>query len=166
MTISEYLSRLKEEKSLTQQQIAELSGVPMGTVSRILAGQVECPSFQAVADMTRALGGSLDELAGIERKEPEKTQDGSSDVRYGRDETYEDKLAAIYRKSLDDKNRWILLLFIILMTLLVGVIAVLIYDFRNLDIGYIRQQMANWTGKTESGYKLQLLQCGLWIIHR
>ena len=68
MTISEYLSRLKEEKSLTQQQIAELSGVPMGTVSRILAGQVECPSFQAVADMTRALGGSLDELAGIERK--------------------------------------------------------------------------------------------------
>ena len=85
MTISEYLSRLKEEKSLTQQQIAELSGVPMGTVSRILAGQVECPSFQAVADMTRALGGSLDELAGIERKEPEKTQDGSSDVRYGRD---------------------------------------------------------------------------------
>lgn len=38
MTISEYLSRLKEEKSLTQQQIAELSGVPMGTVSRILAG--------------------------------------------------------------------------------------------------------------------------------
>ena len=57
----------------------------MGTVSRILAGQVECPSFQAVADMTRALGGSLDELAGIERKEPEKTQDGSSDVRYGRD---------------------------------------------------------------------------------
>lgn len=76
MTISEYLSRLKEEKSLTQQQIAELSGVPMGTVSRILAGQVECPSFQAVADMTKALGGSLDELAGIERKEPEKTQDG------------------------------------------------------------------------------------------
>lgn len=116
--------------------------------------------------MTRALGGSLDELAGIERKEPEKTQDGSSDVRYGRDETYEDKLAAIYRKSLDDKNRWILLLFIILMTLLVGVIAVLIYDFWNLDIGYIRLQMANCTGKTESGYKLQLQQCGLWIIHR
>lgn len=110
--------------------------------------------------MTRALGGSLDELAGIEREEPEKPQDGSSDVRYGRDETYEDKLAAIYRKSLDGKNRWILLLFIILMTMLVGVIAVLIYDFRNLDVGYIRRQMAINTCKTEAG--VQTAASAMW----
>lgn len=145
MTIAEYLGKLKAEKNLTQQQIAELSGVPMGTVSRILAGQVECPSFQAVADITKALGGSLDEFAGIEPPAPPVLPippEAATVIRYERDQSYEDKLVSIYKKSLDDKNRWILLLFAILLIILVGVVALLIYDFKNLDIGYIRRQMA------------------------
>lgn len=145
MTIAEYLGKLKAEKNLTQQQIAELSGVPMGTVSRILAGQVECPSFQAVADITKALGGSLDELAGIEPPAPPVLPippEAATVIRYERDQTYEDKLASIYKKSLDDKNRWIILLFVILLIILCGIVALLIYDFRNLDIGYIRKLMA------------------------
>lgn len=145
MTIAEYLSKLKDKKNLTQQQIAELSGVPMGTVSRILAGQVECPSFQAVADITKALGGSLDEFAGIEPPAPPVLPippEAATVIRYERDQSYEDKLVSIYKKSLDDKNRWILLLFAVLLIILVGVVALLIYDFKNLDIGYIRRQMA------------------------
>ena len=145
MTIAEYLGKLKAEKNLTQQQIAELSGVPMGTVSRILAGQVECPSFQAVADITKALGGSLDEFAGIEPPASPVLPippEAATVIRYERDQSYEDKLVSIYKKSLDDKNRWILLLFAILLIILVGLIALLIYDFKNLDIGYIRRQMA------------------------
>lgn len=109
MTIAEYLSKLKDKKNLTQQQIAELSGVPMGTVSRILAGQVECPSFQAVADITKALGGSLDEFAGIKPPVcPSAEEPAGAAVRYERDQSYEDKLASIYKKSLDDKNRWLI----------------------------------------------------------
>lgn len=148
MTIAEYLGKLKTEKNLTQQQISELSGIPMGTVSRILAGQVECPSFQAVADITKALGGSLDELAGIEPPALPIPPEAATVVRYERDQTYEDKLVSIYKKSLDDKNRWIFLLFVILLIILCGIVALLIYDFRNLDIGYIRRQMAAATSET------------------
>ena len=59
------LKELKDKRKLTNQQLADLSGVPIGTINRILAGQTENPSFQTVYDMVVAMEGSLDELAGI-----------------------------------------------------------------------------------------------------
>ena len=48
MTLSEYLNRLKDERNLTLAQIADISGVPAGTVQRIMSGSTENPAFQAV----------------------------------------------------------------------------------------------------------------------
>ena len=65
MTITTQLKALKDKKQMTNQQLSDLSGVPVGTINRILSGQTENPSFQTVCDLVVTLGGSLDELAGI-----------------------------------------------------------------------------------------------------
>ena len=50
MTLSEYLNRLKDERNLTLAQIADISGVPAGTVQRIMSGSTENPAFQSVVE--------------------------------------------------------------------------------------------------------------------
>lgn len=67
MMLATQLKLLKEKRGLTNQQLADLSGVPVGTVNRILSGQTDNPSFQTICDLVLAMDGSLDELAGIEK---------------------------------------------------------------------------------------------------
>jgi predicted transcriptional regulator len=55
----------KETKNITLGEIAETSGVPLATVNRVFAGQTKNPSFDCISRIVKALGGSLDELAGI-----------------------------------------------------------------------------------------------------
>ena len=62
--LADYLKLLKNKKNLTNQELADLSGVPVGTINRIMAGQTDNPNFQTVCDIVIALDGSLDELAG------------------------------------------------------------------------------------------------------
>lgn len=57
------LNLLKEKHGLSNQKIADLSGVPIGTVSGIMSGQTSQPGFEAVsAIVTKAFGESLDEF--------------------------------------------------------------------------------------------------------
>ena len=43
--ITEKLTELKEKSALTNQQIADLSGVPLSTVTRIFSGQTDNPTI-------------------------------------------------------------------------------------------------------------------------
>ena len=63
--LSTQLKLMKEARKLTTQQLSDLSGVPVGTINRILSGQTDNPSFQTVCDLVMAMDGSLDELVGI-----------------------------------------------------------------------------------------------------
>lgn len=67
--LSEDLHALKVKNNLSVKKIAEMSGVPESTVSRILAGQTTDPGFETVRAIVVAMGGSLDELAGISKRE-------------------------------------------------------------------------------------------------
>lgn len=69
--LSTQLKLLKEKRKLTNQQLSDLSGVPVGTINRILSGQTDNPSFQTVCDMVMAMDGSLDELVGIQQEIPQ-----------------------------------------------------------------------------------------------
>ena len=71
MMLSTQLKLLKEKRKLTNQQLSDLSGVPVGTINRILSGQTDNPSFQTVCDMVMAMDGSLDELVGIQQEIPQ-----------------------------------------------------------------------------------------------
>lgn len=68
--ISAYLNKLKNESGMTQQQIADLSGVPIGTVPKYF-GRLDDDSanFEIVRKLVIAMNGSLDELAGIQPKQ-------------------------------------------------------------------------------------------------
>ena len=54
MTIEEMKKR-KIERGLSNKQLAELSGVPLGTLQRILAGKTKAPRRDTVEALTRAL---------------------------------------------------------------------------------------------------------------
>ena len=56
---------MKDQRKLTNQQLADLAGIPVGTINRIMEGQTDNPSFQTVCDIVMVLDGSLDELVGI-----------------------------------------------------------------------------------------------------
>ena len=51
----EELRRLKQETGMTNQQIADASGVPLGTVNRVLAGRAKNPAYSTVSAMRDAM---------------------------------------------------------------------------------------------------------------
>ena len=65
MEILQHLKNLKEKKGYSNAKIAELSNVPLPTVNKVYSGDTPNPSFETVARITIALGGSLDVIAGI-----------------------------------------------------------------------------------------------------
>ena len=59
---AEILKKLKDESKLTTKQISEKSGIPESTISRILSGQTDNPSFDSIYAIVKAMGGSLDSV--------------------------------------------------------------------------------------------------------
>ena len=130
--ISEKLKALKTEKNLTTQQLSELSGLPVSTISRILSGQTDSPGFLAVADLVRAMGGSLDEVAGLKAPEPPKEPDPP------KASTEHSELIKLYERSIAAKNGWIRKLAITCCVLAGLLILILSVDVLNGSIGFIR----------------------------
>ena len=128
MMLATQLKLLKEKRGLTNQQLADLSGVPVGTVNRILSGQTDNPSFQTICDLVLAMDGSLDELAGIE-KEPAPAE---AKGRVNHD------LIHLYEKMIDHKNRWIHRLFVLSCLLASIFVFLVIFDLMNPATGFVR----------------------------
>lgn len=80
--ISAYLNRLKNQTGYTQQQLSDISGVPLGTIPKYFgAMDDDSANFEIVRKLVIAMHGSLDELAGIAPKqieinEEKLTEDG------------------------------------------------------------------------------------------
>lgn len=76
--------RLRQNKNMTQEQLAARIGVTPQALSRWERGQ-SLPDLALLADVCRVLEVSADELLGIEdRKEPENGDGRSRDVIWGR----------------------------------------------------------------------------------
>ena len=128
MMLATQLKLLKEKRGLTNQQLADLSGVPVGTVNRILSGQTDNPSFQTICDLVMAMNGSLDELAGIEKapEGPEAKARASQDLIH------------LYETMIEHKNRWIHRLFVLSCLLASIFIFLVIFDLMNPATGFVR----------------------------
>ena len=61
-----------ERENVTQAELARLTDIPQGTLSRILNGTTDCPTFANVTAIVKALHGSLDVMAGIVDEPNEK----------------------------------------------------------------------------------------------
>lgn len=65
----EYIIALMEAGSYTVGDVANMSGVPASTVTKIIKGKTEKnPGFPTIVKIILALGGDLNELVGYERK--------------------------------------------------------------------------------------------------
>lgn len=157
------LKSMKERSKMTVKQISEASGIPDATVSRILSGGTEQPSFQAVAAIVIAMGFSLDELIGhapaaapaqesFKRCEGDscsmlavlKKQKEDDAARYqdmvSRYETRLEKMEHQTSSIVAKKDRWLVRLFCLSLVLAACFIILLILDICVSDVGFIFRQ--------------------------
>lgn len=148
------LKKLKEERGLTTNEIAELSNIPAATISRVLSGQTANPTFETITAITIALGGSLDEIAGI--KSPEERMQSprienvitnyadllksKDDLITEKNDRIAEKTEAIegLRKQRDKERKEKHWLAFFTATIILIVIGILIFDLANGHIGYFR----------------------------
>ena len=62
MDYIERIKMLKSEKKITNDKLAELTGIPLGTLSKILAGMNDSPKLSNIIAISSALGCSIDFL--------------------------------------------------------------------------------------------------------
>ena len=120
---AEDLKRMKEERKLTTKQISELSGIPESTISRILSGQTDNPSFDTICALVRAMGGSLDEFTGIQ-----SSADAPESLA----------LVDLYEKMIDEKNRLIKWLMAVCCILIAVFVFIGLFDLINGNIGLVQ----------------------------
>lgn len=60
--VSDKITELKKQKGLTNAKLAELSGVPLGTVSKIASGQTKDPQIGALVAIANALDCSIEDF--------------------------------------------------------------------------------------------------------
>ena len=126
--LSTQLKELKDKRKLTNQQLADLSGVPVGTINRILSGQTDNPSFQTVCDIVMAMNGSLDELAGIKEPEPPSARNKGP----GRE------VIELYQSIIAGKDKWLHRLFICCCFLTLVLVAIVGYDLTHPTVGFFQ----------------------------
>lgn len=98
--------RLKDEKfrnHLTNQQLSDVSGVPIATTSRILSGAVSNPGFFHIAALCAAMDVSMDSVAGVHPSGDQAEIDPLRQEIAYKDEIIAEKGAAIDR--LLDRSR-------------------------------------------------------------
>lgn len=70
MPYVEKLKTIKEEKDLTNAEIAKLADIPLPTITRVFNGQTPNPTFETIVKIAIGMGVSLDELIGL--KQPDE----------------------------------------------------------------------------------------------
>ena len=106
--LSTQLKLLKEKRKLTNQQLSDLSGVPVGTINRILSGQTDNPSFQQ------------------EIPQAEKKARASQEI------------LSLYEAMIESKNKWLHRLFVCCCVLTLVLIFLVIFDLMNPSVGFFR----------------------------
>lgn len=67
MPYIEKLKMIKQEKELSNAEIARVSNVPLPTVTRVFGERTLNPTFETVVDIAIGMGVSLDELVGLKQ---------------------------------------------------------------------------------------------------
>lgn len=58
----ELIDKLKKEKGWTSEELASISGVPVGTLNKIIQGDTKSPTLETVFALAHALGCSADDF--------------------------------------------------------------------------------------------------------
>lgn len=172
MELRNKLNALKEKHGLTNQQISDASGVPLGTVSGIFSGQTARPAFQDVTAILNALNESVDEFCGFAPAHaPAETENApqpvaaehhhhhiqfaplKADARELMREVMGDVYSSDAYKILDNHLRWWRLITIVLIAL---VVCWFTWDITHPKAGLIQYSSAQPTITTGMADNIQL----------
>lgn len=117
------LKKMKAKRNFTTKQISDLSGIPESTISRILSGQTDNPTFDTICAIVKAMGGSLDKLTDID------TDSDTPDLS---------ALISLYEKVIKEKNKYIKILIIISCSLAAVLAFAVLFDVVNGSIGFVK----------------------------
>ena len=131
------LSELKASKKMTNQQISDLSKVPLSTVNRIFSGQTENPNIQTIADIVGAMGGSLDELLGIQTPTQQEAQ-VQKETPVQKEPSNQAEVIELYKEIIRSKDKAIKIMGGVLVGVVAVILIVLIIDVLNGGSGYVR----------------------------
>lgn len=141
MLLHERLQQRKKLRKVTNKEIAELSGVPEPSVTRILSGETANPFYANVRDIVVALGGDEDAFFNGLPAAPvpaAPTMEAHAIALYEKRLEERDQRIADKDAVLADKNCWIRNLFIVSIILVCFLVTWLVIDIINPHIGWFR----------------------------
>ncbi|MFL0194247.1 helix-turn-helix domain-containing protein [Clostridium sp. WILCCON 0269] len=83
----EIINKLKKKKGLTSEQLSKESGVPLGTLNKILNGTTKDPKLETLKALARVLDCSLDDFDDNPKKKTIKGVDTIAAHLEGKDIT-------------------------------------------------------------------------------
>ena len=66
----EKIAEYKKKLGITSEELSRRSGVPIGTLNKILSGQTKDPKLETLKALARVLNCTLDDFDDIEKQEP------------------------------------------------------------------------------------------------
>lgn len=101
----EKINEYKKKLGLTTEELSKRSGVPIGTLNKILSGQTKDPKLETLKAISRVLGCTLDDFDDVRKKEPNYDDVEQLIARNGKQMSKDQKLRLIQLLSeidLDD----------------------------------------------------------------
>lgn len=138
MPYVEKLKAIRDEKGLTNVEIAKISDIPLATITRVFNGSTPNPTFETISRISIAMGTSIDELIGLKQPdEPpvpsrvEDTLNSYSELLKDKDDRIKELKEGIERERKEKyKVAGMFAIFAIFVLL------VLTIDILNGDFGY------------------------------
>lgn len=81
MELGEYITKYRKEAGITIDELASRSGVPKGTINKIIAGTTKSPTLENVWSIATALNKSLDDFMETPKKAKNAPSDLSEEAR-------------------------------------------------------------------------------------
>lgn len=135
---SSYIKTLMERENVTQAKLAELTGIPQGTLSRILNGSTDCPTFSNVTAIVKALHGSLDVMTGIVSDPNKKPMQASERELYEKLLADKERQLRSVNGILEQKQQWLRKMWRALIGMIAIIGVMLILDASIGSIGFVR----------------------------
>ena len=136
----ESLKALQTKADITCTEWSKLSGVPEGTIRKIISGETPDPRFDTIYKLVTSVGGSIDDVIGS-KKENEIENNAVMVLK----EAYESRIDALrervddlkkYAESLHRDKKMLTVAVVVLVTILIGL---LVFDIALDTNGWIRR---------------------------
>lgn len=92
----EKIAEVKKQMGITTEELSKLSGVPIGTLNKILSGSTKDPKLETLKAIARVLGLTLDDFDDNTDHRKEKTEPTQADLK---------KLIARNGKQMSDADK-------------------------------------------------------------